>query len=101
MEFKTMKVENLCPFCRKPNTVEVDAEGFRRWQKGEHVQDVFPNLSDNEREALISGSHGDCWDKAFAEEEEGGEPCVACDSTGHDQNNDGQLCRRCGGTGSV
>lgn len=25
--------------------------------------------------------------------------CIACVGTGHDQSNDGQLCRKCGGTG--
>ena len=35
------------------------------------MQDIFPELSLGDRELLISGTCGTCWDKLFPSEEEG------------------------------
>jgi hypothetical protein len=36
----------------------------------EYVQDVFPLLSKEDREVMISGTHPKCWNEMFAELDE-------------------------------
>jgi hypothetical protein len=33
-----------------------------------HIQNALPNISDNDRELLLSGICGECFDKIFEEE---------------------------------
>ena len=40
----------------------LDANKYERWQSGELIQNVFPELSVNEREMLISSVCGTCFD---------------------------------------
>ena len=40
-----------------------------RWQEGELIQDVFPYLSDDQREFLKTGITAEEWEEAFGEEE--------------------------------
>ena len=40
-----------------------------RWQGGELIQDVFPYLSDDQREFLKTGITSEEWEEAFGEEE--------------------------------
>ena len=40
-----------------------------RWQGGELIQDVFPHLSDDQREFLKTGITAEEWEEAFGEEE--------------------------------
>jgi hypothetical protein len=47
----------------------VTAIGIARWEAGEKVQDVFPHLSRDQREFLMTGIVGDEWDKMFPAEE--------------------------------
>jgi len=51
----------------KVNTMNIDCteEQLNRHKMGELVQDVFPNLSVEEREFLISGVTPEEWDNAF------------------------------------
>lgn len=64
-----------CPFCRQPTKVPaasaVEATAILDWIENRHqrphVQDAFPHLSLDDRESMISGSHGPCFDAAFAE----------------------------------
>lgn len=58
-------------FCGKVNEVRVEVEAYNRWQGGELIQVVFPDLSAEERELLISGTCPSCWDAMFGEEEDG------------------------------
>lgn len=51
-----------CPVCEEVSTLEVFRSGFDSWMDGAFVQDAFPELSADERELLISGTHSDCWD---------------------------------------
>ena len=64
-----MKVECRCPMCGKINTVEITESQWWRWQMGEHIQNVAPELSPDEREMLISGICPKCWDNMFGAEE--------------------------------
>jgi hypothetical protein len=51
----------------KVNTMNIDCteEQLIRHKMGELVQDVFPNLSVEEREFLISGVTPEEWDNTF------------------------------------
>lgn len=63
-------VTRNCLNCGEFTYVTVDVEGYYRWQGGEHIQTALPMLTTNERELLLSGTHPDCWDEMFPEEEE-------------------------------
>ena len=65
-----MKIHKDCLMCKKLYTMEVSEEGFDMWVGGAHVQDAFPELSKDDRELLISGICGPCFDKLFEEDEE-------------------------------
>lgn len=62
-----------CRFCGKEITVQADEEKFMHLDTGEHVQDIFPDLSPNYRELMISGMCGNCFDKLFGEDEDNDE----------------------------
>lgn len=55
-----------CPIqaegCAIQQTLDVDANAYRRWQEGQYVQDAFPELSADQREMLITGICGSCWE---------------------------------------
>lgn len=60
----------LCPVCRSQTMIEVEADKFRRWQQGELIQKVWPDMAVEDREMLISGTHPECWVSLFADEDE-------------------------------
>lgn len=67
-----------CISCGKRIEFEVTADGFRRWQEGELIQCALPELSKSERELMISGVCGGCFDAMFgSEDDEEGEDDVA------------------------
>lgn len=51
-----------CPFCKELHSVTVPDEGLEKYRMGAYVQVAFPDLSADEREILISGTCGPCWD---------------------------------------
>ncbi len=56
--------------CRQCNTdvdIAVMEGDFEKWQMGELIQDAMPYLTPDEREILISGTCGPCFDKMFGE----------------------------------
>lgn len=65
----TCNVECRCPICGKSYIVIVPHEGFIKWRSGSRIQDCLPNLSSEDREALMSGICGECWDKIYGGEE--------------------------------
>ena len=63
---KKMKIIKVCPFCGKENVVEMTYEQYEQYVSGKgYVQNIFPNLSAEEREILISGICPKCWDETF------------------------------------
>jgi hypothetical protein len=54
-----------CSVCGEYEVWSLDRELVDRWQGGENIQRVFPDMSASEREILITGIHPDCWDKLF------------------------------------
>lgn len=65
----TITLGTVCPSCQKPQMVEVQEADLKKWKDGAYIQDAFPALSKDEREILLSGFCGECWDKLFADEE--------------------------------
>ena len=59
-----------CGMCKKGYTLRVNLSDLDRWNhKDGLAQDIFPYLSPDERELLISGICGTCFDKVSAEED--------------------------------
>ena len=54
-----------CCVCNEYEVWSLDRELVERWQGGENIQRVFPDMSAGEREVLITGIHPACWDKLF------------------------------------
>jgi hypothetical protein len=59
-----------CPYCHCEQIIVVDPAAFDRWKAGEYIQVAFPELTADQREALITGYCGACWDKLFPEEDD-------------------------------
>lgn len=58
-----------CRTCKEVHELEVSQQGLVRYEKGRsYIQDCFPELTVDERELLISGTCGTCFDKMFGEE---------------------------------
>tara|TARA_Y100000296_G_scaffold73682_1_gene91423 strand:- start:308 stop:457 length:150 start_codon:yes stop_codon:yes gene_type:complete len=49
--------------------MQVQAEDYEAWENGELIQNAMPYLSADEREVLISGMCGPCFDNLFGDEE--------------------------------
>lgn len=62
-------VNATCHSCRKEFMLYIPEDQWLRWQNGELIQRAIPALSAAERELLISGTCGECFDKLFAEAE--------------------------------
>ena len=65
INYKEVSVATACPFCGRANFVEVNENDLFDYEDGGKVQDCFPYLTANEREALISGICPTCWDKMW------------------------------------
>ncbi len=64
-----MKIKVTCFSCGNSKEFLLDEKKVKRWHGGEHIQDVFPELSPGDREMLISKCCEPCFDKMFGEEE--------------------------------
>ena len=60
-------LRGFCLSCGKRWEFVVEKHAFDAWQAGMHVQNAFPSMTDDDRELLISGVCGECFDKMFAE----------------------------------
>lgn len=67
MNFVTL--DKQCILCHSMYEITVRPEDVERINNGEHIQDVMPFLSADDRELLISGICGTCFDKTFEEDE--------------------------------
>lgn len=54
-----------CQGCRETKHLEVKGKDMNAWENGAHIQTVMPYLSAGDRELLISGFCGTCFDKLF------------------------------------
>lgn len=64
----TCNVEVRCPICGKSYIVTVPHDGFIAWRNGSRIQDCMPSLSNEDREALMTGICGECWERMYGEE---------------------------------
>ena len=68
---KEIAVACRCPRCEEVNLVRVGADDIVAWKvDGVPVQGAFPYLDADQREMLMTGICGTCWDKMFAEDGE-------------------------------
>jgi hypothetical protein len=59
-----------CTVCGKYEVWSLNRQAVESWQGGEYIQNAFPDMSIEDRELLISGTHPACWTKLFGEEED-------------------------------
>ena len=57
-----------CPSCREQATYMLEGGAVQAWASGLHVQVAFPQLPAEDRERLITGYCGTCWDHLVGEE---------------------------------
>ena len=54
-----------CRSCGKTKSLLVNPSDVSDWKQGKYIQDAMPYLSAADRELLISGTCGDCFDKMY------------------------------------
>lgn len=77
MDKPTHKTENLdfsdnsahvsiitreCIICHGVTVITVNFDKCYDWKNGSLIQNVWPNLTADQREIMINGTHSDCWD---------------------------------------
>lgn len=60
-----------CLICKTPHDIDVTEEQVAAWKNGTLIQSAMPDVPAPLRELLISGVCPVCWDKMFAEPDEG------------------------------
>lgn len=63
-------ISRSCLRCKEQHNIEMAEADYDSWQLGEHIQSAAPYLSEDDRELLISGICGPCFDAIFTEEDE-------------------------------
>lgn len=61
-ELGVVEYETSCPLCGTRKTFTLPEKEYRRWRDGALIQNVFPQLTIDEREQLISGICPKCWE---------------------------------------
>lgn len=59
----------VCLVCGKAGSVRVRRNEYERWVGGELIQRAFPAMPIQAREMLCSGTHPECWDQLFGDDE--------------------------------
>jgi len=62
MSKKLVTSTKPCMVCGKTSTVRVDLAGWKAWRAGTPIDRALPELDADQREQLITGLHGACWD---------------------------------------
>lgn len=65
---ETIEVTKTCGICKGTKTLTLPKDGYESWTNGTFVQLALPGLSADDRELLISGTCGPCFDGLFAPE---------------------------------
>lgn len=58
-----------CRNCDTATAIEMDSAAHDQWRNGLLIQKAFPDMPDDQRELLISGICGACWDNLFGDAE--------------------------------
>ncbi len=64
-----MIITKTCILCSKESEVTVKEVDYMAWRDGVSIQNVMPYLTPDQRELLISGICGNCFDDLFPEED--------------------------------
>lgn len=56
-----------CIVCGETSEMEVAQHGMAKWNAGAYIQEAFPELSADDREMLLTGTHPACWDSLYPE----------------------------------
>ena len=70
MEKTMTEFGRTCQFCQVDHIVMADQMDVANWENGALIQDAMPYLSADDRELLISGTCGACFDKMFPPDSE-------------------------------
>ena len=70
MDYMLGLLEPTCQHCGTTVQIPVIGPDYDRWKNGELIQNAMPYLSADEREILISGTCGPCFDRMFGEGED-------------------------------
>jgi len=65
-----MSVAVACRVCQQITTIDVDGDGYLAWLNGELIQNAMPEVSQEDRELLISSTCDDCFCEMFDSFEE-------------------------------
>jgi hypothetical protein len=65
-----IQLGRTCKVCKEESVMEMWQADYEAWQNGAYIQDSAPYLSVDERELLISGICGSCFDCIFEGEDE-------------------------------
>lgn len=63
-----ISIVTQCPRCQGRQAVIVPVAGAAAWERGAVIQYALPDLTDTEREALMTGICELCWDQLFSEQ---------------------------------
>jgi hypothetical protein len=64
-------VHRVCIHCEGETFFLMSTEEYNKWQvRNLYVQNVFPHLDKDVREWMISGTHPECWNQVFGDEED-------------------------------
>jgi len=58
-------IHTTCFSCKEKKDIVVRSVDFVHWKKGKLIRQAFPYLNAGDRELLISGTCGDCFDNMF------------------------------------
>lgn len=60
-----------CMSCRKSSILEVTLDQYSQLKspRGPHIQHIFPDWPASKRELLLTGTHPECWEKMFGNED--------------------------------
>lgn len=61
----TIDVDVTCWKCKRNFVISCDKSKYNLWKNGELIQNALADLSSDQRELLISGTCGECWDILF------------------------------------
>lgn len=64
------QLKATCSICKTTTVILADLHGFLLWDAGALIQKVLPNLTEGERELLISQTCCPCFHALFDEDEE-------------------------------
>ncbi|MGH2612469.1 MAG: hypothetical protein ACRDFB_05410 [Rhabdochlamydiaceae bacterium] len=67
-----MPVTQTCVKCKNPVEIDITPEQIKDWlNSGKIIQDCFPNLPASEREILLSGLCGECFEALWKDQKQG------------------------------